>query len=649
MEFLQTTSDIRGRLNKFNLAQSDSVMAIHEAVVNSIQANSTKITVSVKKIIEKDLFDKEKETIDKITVTDNGVGFNTENFLSFTKMDSTYKLSLGGKGIGRLAWLKVFNDVRIESNYLENGKHFIKKFQFSSNSGKEIGLEIDSPSLEKDTYTKIILSKVNSNYMERLPKKGKTLAEKILYHCLMYFMTNDSFDIIVDYDNENKISLREEYDQNIKGKKRTLNFKLDEHFFNLNYLTLNEKSMSDKWHKIKFTADGREVKEYNLKEYNPMFEESFDGEYVVAYLEGEYLNEKATEDRTNFSCNYSGGLFTSIKEIGQRVSEELINVYSNEFDLIRDKNKERVNIFLKENPSYKYIYRTNPEIINKINDKITDDKLEDIFYGQAKNIRNDINKKVQEFNFEGNYQEEFEKLTENVKSLNDYDLAQYILHRKVILTILDKLISRKNKDNEYHLEKDLHNLIFPMQRNGDEVNYEEHNLWLIDDRLSYYNFLSSDLRFSKILEDSNDKTRADLAIYRVAYSDKTENEMQDNITIVELKKPARTQDITYSSLKEQVMSYREKFIENSIKSDLKGRPIRAVEGQTKFHIYIICEISEKLRRELKSESFQETPDGLGCFRYYNGIQTMLEVINFDKLLIDATNRNKIFFKKLGLE
>lgn len=650
MEYLQTTSDIKGRLIKYKLPLADSVMAVHEAVVNSIQANATKIEVILEKTNEKTIEGISRDNIKSITIIDNGDGFTQENFDSFKKVDSTYKLDKGGKGIGRLAWLKVFNHVTIESNYRENSNYYYKRFEFSSIPGKEIGIEEDKISDIKQHTTKITLSKINDSYHKSFPKKISTLSNKILYHNLMYFMTSDSFDIIIKESGKEDISLRNIYDETIKGKKRTLDFKIKEHGFTLNYLTIEDKSIKDKYHKLKLTANEREVKEINLKEYNPMFEEPFEHEFILAYLEGTYLDDNVTDDRTDFTINGRGSLFTTIKDISEKVSEELVNVYSEEFNVIKEKNKERITDFLKENPSFRYIYNANPAIAEQINDKFTNEKLEDIFYTEAKSIRNDLNKQINDFNFEGDYQEEFTKLTSNLKQLNEYDLSQYVLHRKVILTILDKLISKKLTDDKYYLEEDLHNLIFPMRKNGDEVNYQEHNLWLVDDRLSYYNFLSSDLPFTKICKDSNDRTRPDLAIYRAAYSDKPETEVQDNITIIELKRPDRTKDLTYSVLKDQVINYRDRFIESTIKSDLRQRPIQAQEGRTKFHIYIICEITPKLKKELvKRESFKETPDGLGCFRYYEEMQTMLEVITFDKLFNDATNRNKIFFKKLGIE
>ena len=43
------------------------------------------------------------------------------------------------------------------------------------------------------------------------------------------------------------------------------------------------------------------------------------------------------------------------------------------------------------------------------------------------------------------------------------------------------------------------------------------------------------------------------------------------------------------------------------------------------------------------------PDALGWFKWYGGINLYIEVVSFEKILEDATMRNKIFFKKLGID
>ena len=45
-------------------------------------------------------------------------------------------------------------------------------------------------------------------------------------------------------------------------------------------------------------------------------------------------------------------------------------------------------------------------------------------------------------------------------------------------------------------------IVFPLRTTADDVSYEEHNLWLVDDTLSFYEFVASDMPFG-----SNAETR----------------------------------------------------------------------------------------------------------------------------------------------
>ncbi|OYU72359.1 MAG: hypothetical protein CFE32_23985, partial [Alphaproteobacteria bacterium PA3] len=54
---------------------------------------------------------------ESFVITDNGVGLNDDNFESFRTYDSRLKSKKGGKGVGRLTWLKVFESVKIISKF----------------------------------------------------------------------------------------------------------------------------------------------------------------------------------------------------------------------------------------------------------------------------------------------------------------------------------------------------------------------------------------------------------------------------------------------------------------------------------------------------------------------------------------------------
>ena len=67
----------------------------------------------------------EPQLVEKIIITDNGVGFTKENLLSFGKLFTAYKKSqFNCKGIGRLSYFATFFEVQIQSTYILNDKKY---------------------------------------------------------------------------------------------------------------------------------------------------------------------------------------------------------------------------------------------------------------------------------------------------------------------------------------------------------------------------------------------------------------------------------------------------------------------------------------------------------------------------------------------
>ena len=66
-----------------------------------------------------------------LTITDNGIGFVSHNYESFCTSDSDYKVEIGGKGVGRINWLKAFEVAYISSVFEEDNKRYQRLFSFN--------------------------------------------------------------------------------------------------------------------------------------------------------------------------------------------------------------------------------------------------------------------------------------------------------------------------------------------------------------------------------------------------------------------------------------------------------------------------------------------------------------------------------------
>ena len=89
---------------------------IREGLTNSIHAGSNTISVDLRFDRQPGLFgDETRNVLDKITIFDDGEGFTQENLNYFDEICTGHKDDIGGKGVGRLAFLKYANSVEVRS------------------------------------------------------------------------------------------------------------------------------------------------------------------------------------------------------------------------------------------------------------------------------------------------------------------------------------------------------------------------------------------------------------------------------------------------------------------------------------------------------------------------------------------------------
>lgn len=133
----------------------------------------------------------------------------------------------------------------------------------------------------------------------------------------------------------------------------------------------------------------------------------------------------------------------------------------------------------------------------------------------------------------------FKDYCSSVTQLSQASLAEYIVRRKAVIDLLEKALEI-NEDGKYSKEARLHSIICPMQVTSDDVEFDEMNLWLIDDRLAYHQFLASDQPIKSLpIMESDVSRRMDIAVFDKAISYSADDESINSITIVELKRPQR--------------------------------------------------------------------------------------------------------------
>ncbi|MGI4858839.1 MAG: hypothetical protein ACRYHA_18325 [Janthinobacterium lividum] len=193
----------------------------------------------------------------------------------------------------------------------------------------------------------------------------------------------------------------------------------------------------------------------------------------------------------------------------------------------------------------------------------------------------------------------------------------------------------------------------PMKKTSNEVRPDSCNLWLIDERLAFHDFLASDKPLSSMpITGSIETKEPDLCLLNVfdepvLVSDRKRLPLA-SIVIVEIKRPMRN-DAGLGADKdpvEQALGYLER-IRTGGATTASGRPIPGSDDIPGF-CYVICDLTPSVERRCKMWGFKVTSDRQGYFGYNDNFKAYVEVVSFDRLLNAARERNRAFFDKLGL-
>lgn len=249
------------------------------------------------------------------------------------------------------------------------------------------------------------------------------------------------------------------------------------------------------------------------------------------------------------------------------------------------------------------------------------------------------------------YDDYKDRLTEFLNGNNELGiaaLAQYVMHRKIILELFRKAISADQRDGKYPLEKVLHHIIFPMRASVDDVLFSQQNLWILDERLNYHSFVGSDLRLDKIDTLGSDAAlRPDLVIFDREFPLSDGPQPISSLTIVEFKRPMRDDYSDEENPLKQVV----KTVQAIRAGDYIGqntRPVKVASNEIPTNCFIVCDITPKLREQLADWGAHITPDKQGYYGYHTNHRMYYEVMDYDTVLANAERRNRMMFDRLNL-
>lgn len=655
-------SSVVGRVNNIPLSTSKPLQPLFESIVNSIDAveerniNKGEIKIYISNddsINNNDL----KGRINGFKIVDNGIGFNQINFESFETSDSIYKIQKGAKGIGRFLWLKAFKNIQIQSVFQENETWYKRTFNFELKDDGIINHKCIELKNVREFSTEVLLSGFKDEYKNNCPQNIEIIAKRIIEHYLIFFM-NENGPIITMYDSENTIVLNDLYNQTIKKEEKEDFFKIKNKEFCLKYFKLYNTEEND--HKIHYCANHRKVSDENIKKFIPDIKNKLPDEngnkFILSiYVTGKYFDEKVNQERTSILFSEDNEIFDDVITESELQNEVInrIKTYIEPFiQPIRKEKYERFNEYVQtKQPRYRAAVKYGGELIDKIPPDISEKNLNielaKVDFDLTQNLSKESEKLKKDIENISNFEEYKKRFIEYINKYDDFGkskLAEYIAHRKVILEFLEKGL-QQNDDGKFQKESYIHNIICPMRSNSDDILFEDMNLWIIDERLSYHTFLASDLPLKKMKNiNNNGLERPDITIFNSINSFTDDDSPYNAIVIVEFKRPLR--DDYNDDPIDQLYEYIKK-LNNGEVSKKGNRPIPKNENR-RYFCYLICDITSKIHDFAKKGGFRKTPDGNGYFSYNENYSAYIEILSFDKLLQDAYKRNKILFEKLNI-
>ena len=643
-----------------------------ELIVNAVQAidelqrDDGKILARVQRARQPDL-DRGLPEVTGFEIEDNGIGFTDGHRDSFDTLYTDLKIAEGGKGFGRFICLKYFESLEVESVYRTGQGFSCRSFTMGTDHDIIVNERVTSTA-QCDTGTIVRLSGLKK--VSGLDRTLSTIARVLVERLLPYFITESYVcpDIVLcESDGSGAIILNNFVSNEVSAFIQEI--RLDDNTFTLSALDTQEeflvrtfKFYAPKNHRsrVSLVAHRREVSSSVLHRYIPEFEDEFydrkkkgdspqERNYVIrAYAFGRYLDRHVSLERGGFEFAAENDLLFGIAQtdIERHAAELAVEAVRQEITSRQEKKRERVLAYVDEEaPWHKHVARNVDlrEMPYRPTDEQIETHLQREKYSQERAIKQGVAKLLEETNLD-NVRGNVGEIVGRIGDASKNDLIHYIATRRAILDIFGKSLE-VDESGMYSKEGVVHDIVFPRRGDSETTSFDDHNLWILDERLNFTSYVSSDVAL-----DDKGTDRPDLLAYDKCVLFRGDNEASNPVTIFELKRPQRDDFANPSSREDpiqQIVRYVGGILDGRYKTP-QGRKMLVAEN-TPFYGFVVCDLTAKVETWLRREKdFKPMPDGMGWFQWIGNINLYVEVNSWDRVLKDARMRNRVFFEKLGI-
>jgi hypothetical protein len=597
----------------------------------------------------------------EVIVSDNGVGLEPRRFQAFCTTDTDYKIARGGKGVGRLLWLDAFQSINVVSIYRNGDRAFRRAFTFRLEANDQLTHESDEVIDDvADTGTVITFKGLRDNaYQLKFPSQPATIVKHFGSHFFADFILGRSPRVTMDV--EGAATNFPEEIQNLRIEDRGVTTIETENFGKLELASfVCHKAASvnfDGLQQMHLVANGRTVTTRKIDgligigRFGPNDDSVYHG-----CVTGEFLDERVNQERTQFNFDES-----IVEEIVRSCAEFSRNHAIK--DEVAEFDRQRLGTmreFVDEYPSFAFegaeeLLSRTPK--NAIKAEEFARALIPIRIRRDQERNKTIKEIVATLHGAGDIPEDFaaaiRKATDEIKAEEQRQLTEYVLRRKTVLDVMEVLIrrlrERGNGSQDFQLESSLHQFICPMKLRGDDpakVEQSDHDLWIIDERLTFTKYFASDLPFTQIVTGEDSLRRPDLFIFDHLHGLGADGEDPlKRVILVEFKQPGRRDYGERYSPLNQISEYITRLKNGEIEDFQQGR-VRIAEDCV-FYCYVVADIVGRL--DVHTSAWRTTANGRGRIHELQGkFRGIIEIIEWVDLIADARLRNHAFLHAAGL-
>jgi len=465
-----------------------------------------------------------------LSITDNGIGFNDEEFKRFNTFKQTNK-GFKNLGSGRIQYAHYFDLTNIKSIFEQDGKYFEREFVVSKNNNflKENAIvkhkqckEIKASSTETTVTFRSLLG--NSDVYNDL--NAYTLKEKLLERYVPYFCHNKGKlpKIKIEFYAQTELKSEESISQtdipNInktqvvplqyskKGKKGIEKIDKKEDFtvdsFEISQNVLKENGLS-------LVSKGEVIEESGINLESLASKENIKGKRYLFLVSSNYIDARDTNLRGILNIPTKETFFTDAfansEEIFlEDIQEEVNKAISTMYPEIEEAKQKHSKDFAKLKEMFLLDEETAKDISVTVNDTETD-ILRKFYEAEAKksaSIDATIKESIDNLekldttkpNYEKKLEQEVNRLVRAIPLQNKKALTHYVARRKLVLELLEKILGRKLQVQQQSGNFDealIHNLLF--QKGSTDA--EKSDLWIINEDFIYFKG-SSEKQLSKV-------------------------------------------------------------------------------------------------------------------------------------------------------